>query len=58
MRVVRTCPQRDDEFSVALFLVDLISIAMTTEMMASGIHCVHVVHDGQYDEGKRGQLHC
>ena len=37
--------------------VGLVVIAMTAEMIANGIHCEHVVHDGQSDEGKGGELH-
>ena len=37
--------------------VDLIVIAMTTEMFASGIHCSHAMHDGHDDEETGGELH-
>ena len=57
IRVVRTCPQRDDELQFALFLVDLIVIAMAAEM-AGGIHCRQAVQDGHDDEEKGGELHC
>ena len=50
--------QRDDKFSATLVFVDLIVIAMTAEMMASGIHCNKIGHDGQHDEEKGGELHC
>ena len=37
--------------------VDVVVMAMTAEMIANGIHCDHVVHDGQSDEEKGGDLH-
>ena len=50
--------QRDDEFSLTLLFVDLVAIAMTTEIMAGGIHRSQAVHDGHDDEEKGGEPHC
>ena len=57
MRVVRTSRQCNDEFSVTLLFVDLVVIAVGAEMIASGIHCEQVGHDGNDDEEKGGELH-
>ena len=37
--------------------VDLVGIAVGAEMITGGIHCEHVLHDGNDDEGKGGELH-
>ena len=38
--------------------VDLVVIAVGAEMIASGIHCEHVVHDGYHNDEEKGrELH-